>query len=314
MNQDFVSGFWGYYVAAIVIGGIIGMAYLLLSQRIKRKAAGEKVETCGHVWDGDLEEYNNPMPKWWMGLFWLTLIFGVVYLALYPGLGVYSGTKQWTSVGQYEAERKTAEARYQAIYDKYLKMDIKQVAADPEARQMGQRLFGTYCVQCHGADAKGAKGFPNLTDHDWLYGGEPEKIQETILGGRKGAMPAFGAALGEDGVKDVANYVMSLSALPHNADRAVRGKETFTTICAACHGPDGKGNQAMGAPNLTDKVWLYSSSQTKPDAIQQSIIETITNGRNGVMPPWKDFLGEAKVHLLASYVYGLSNNPQTASK
>ncbi|MEW9897572.1 cytochrome-c oxidase, cbb3-type subunit III [Chitinivorax sp. PXF-14] len=303
--SDFVSSFWSIWITAIVVGGIVWLAYLLVSQRSTRVAPGEKVETLGHVWDGDLEEYNNPLPRWWMGLFVLTLVFGVVYLALYPGLGTWQGLNKWTSQGQYEAERSKAEAKYNAIYDKYLKMDVKAVAADPEAKQMGQRLFQTYCMQCHGADAKGNKGFPNLTDSDWLYGGAPEKIGETISGGRKGAMPAFGAALGEDGVKDVANYVLSLSGRDHNEDRALRGKETFTTICAACHGADGKGNQAVGAPNLTDKTWLYGGSE-------KTIVETITNGRNGVMPNWKEFLGDAKVHVLASYVYGLSNQADAA--
>ena len=303
--SDFVSSFWSIWITVIVVGGIVWLGYLLVSQRSTRVAPGEKVETLGHVWDGDLEEYNNPLPRWWMGLFVLTLVFGVVYLALYPGLGTWQGLSKWTSQGQYEAERSKAEAKYNAIYDKYLKMDVKAVAADPEAKQMGQRLFQTYCMQCHGADAKGNKGFPNLTDSDWLYGGSPEKIGETISGGRKGAMPAFGAALGEDGVKDVANYVLSLSGRDHNEDRALRGKETFTTICAACHGADGKGNQAVGAPNLTDKTWLYGGSE-------KTIVETITNGRNGVMPNWKEFLGDAKVHVLASYVYGLSNQAEAA--
>jgi cytochrome c oxidase cbb3-type subunit 3 len=165
---------------------------------------------------------------------------------------------------------------------------------------MGKRLFQTYCVQCHGSDARGAKGFPNLTDNDWLYGGTPEIIKTTLDGGRHGQMPAFGAAFGEEKVKDVANYAMSLSGKKHDAERASRGKETFTAVCAACHGPDGKGNQALGAPNLTDNVWLYGGTE-------KTIIETVTNGRNNQMPAWKDFLGDGKVHLLTSYVWGLSN-------
>ena len=304
--SDFVSSFWSVWITVIVIGGIVGLAILLVSQKSKRVEPGEQVETMGHVWDGDLEEYNNPMPRWWMGLFWLTLLFGAAYLVAYPGLGTYKGLFNWTSVGEYQAERSKAEAKYKATYDKFLKMDIKAVAADQEARQMGQRMFRTYCMQCHGADAKGAKGFPNLTDSDWLYGGEPEKIHETISNGRKGAMPAFGAAFGEEGVRNVANYVLSLSNLKHDEVRAQQGKETFQTVCAACHGAEGKGNQAIGAPNLTDKTWLYSASQNNATMIEKSIIETVTNGRTGVMPNWKEFLDDAKVHLLASYVYGLS--------
>lgn len=299
--SDFVSDFWGVYIAVVVIVGIVGLAYLLFSQSKTNLKKGEKVETVGHVWDDDLEEYNNPLPRWWMMLFYITLVFGAVYLVLYPGLGTFKGIRGWTSVGQYNEERSQAEAKYQPLYDKFLKQDIRAVATNPEAQAMGKRLFQTYCVQCHGSDARGAKGFPNLTDNDWLHGGTPQKIEETITIGRHGQMPAWGAAFGEEKVKDVANYVMSLSGKKHDADRAARGKETFSAVCAACHGPDGKGNQAMGAPNLTDNIWLYGGTE-------KTIIETITNGRNNQMPAWKDFLGEGKVHLLASYVWGLSNN------
>ncbi|WP_024301727.1 cytochrome-c oxidase, cbb3-type subunit III [Pseudogulbenkiania sp. MAI-1] len=299
--SDFVSDFWGVYIAVVVIVGIVGLAYLLFTQSKTTLKKGDKVETVGHVWDDDLEEYNNPLPRWWMMLFYITLIFSVVYLVLYPGLGTFKGIRGWSQVGQYNEERTQAEAKYQPLYDKFLKQDIQTVAADPEAQAMGKRLFQTYCVQCHGSDARGAKGFPNLTDNDWLHGGSAQKIEETITVGRTGQMPPFGAAFGEEKVKDVANYVMSLSGKKHDADRASRGKETFAAICSACHGPDGKGNQAMGAPNLTDNVWLYGGTE-------KTIIETVTNGRNNQMPAWKDFLGEGKVHLLASYVWGLSNS------
>ncbi|MBP7581582.1 MAG: cytochrome-c oxidase, cbb3-type subunit III [Vogesella sp.] len=299
--SDFVSDFWGVYIAVVVIVGLVGLTFLLFSQSKTTVKKGEEVQITGHIWDDDLAEYNNPLPRWWMLMFYLTLIFAAVYLVLYPGLGTWKGIRGWTSVGQYKEEKAVAEAKYQPLYDKYLKQDIKAVAADPEAQAMGKRLFQTYCVQCHGSDARGAKGFPNLTDNDWLYGGDDKTIHTTIAAGRMGQMPAFGAAFGEDKVKDVANYAMSLSGKKHDADRAARGKETFTAVCAACHGPDGKGNQAMGAPNLTDNVWLYGGTE-------KTIIETVTNGRNNQMPAWKDFLGDGKVHLLTAYVYGLSNN------
>ncbi|MCQ4144928.1 MULTISPECIES: cytochrome-c oxidase, cbb3-type subunit III [Vogesella] len=298
--SDFVSDFWSIYITVIVIVGIVGLTYLLFSQSKTTVQKGEEVKTMGHVWDDDLEEYNNPLPRWWMLMFYITLIFGAVYLVLYPGLGTWKGIRGWTSVGQYKEEKAQAEAKYQPLYDKFMKMDVKTVAADPEAQAMGKRLFQTYCVQCHGSDARGAKGFPNLTDNDWLYGGTPEIIKTTLDGGRHGQMPAFGAAFGEEKVKDVANYAMSLSGKKHDAERASRGKETFTAVCAACHGADGKGNQALGAPNLTDNVWLYGGTE-------KTIIETVTNGRNNQMPAWKDFLGDGKVHLLTSYVWGLSN-------
>lgn len=298
--SDFVSDFWSIYITVIVIVGIVGLTYLLFSQSKTTVQKGEEVKTMGHVWDDDLEEYNNPLPRWWMLMFYITLIFGAVYLVLYPGLGTWKGIRGWTSVGQYKEEKAQAEAKYQPLYDKFMKMDVKTVAADPEAQAMGKRLFQTYCVQCHGSDARGAKGFPNLTDNDWLYGGTPEIIKTTLDGGRHGQMPAFGAAFGEEKVKDVANYAMSLSGKKHDAERASLGKETFTAVCAACHGADGKGNQALGAPNLTDNVWLYGGTE-------KTIIETVTNGRNNQMPAWKDFLGDGKVHLLTSYVWGLSN-------
>lgn len=299
--SDFVSSFWGVYIAVVVIVGLVGLTYLLFSQSKTTVKKGEEVQITGHIWDDDLAEYNNPLPRWWMLMFYLTLLFAAVYLVLYPGLGTWKGIRGWTSVGQYKEEKAAAEAKYQPLYDKFLKQDIKAVAADPEAQAMGKRLFQTYCVQCHGSDARGAKGFPNLTDNDWLYGGDPKTIHTTIAAGRQGQMPAFGAAFGEEKVKDVANYAMSLSGKKHDAERAARGKETFTAVCAACHGPDGKGNQAVGAPNLTDNVWLYGGTE-------KTIIETVTNGRNNQMPAWKDFLGDGKVHLLTAYVYGLTNN------
>lgn len=296
--SDFVNGFWSVYVALITLVSIIGCGVLLWTQsRVKQVPAGAEPELKEHVWDEDLREYNNPLPRWWMWLFYITVLFALGYLAAYPGLGSYQGLKNWSSKGEYEEEMRKANTQYAPIFEQYLKQDLKLVAADPKAQQMGERLFVTYCAQCHGSDARGAKGFPNLTDNDWLYGGEPEVIKTSIMEGRNGMMPP-GMLMGED-ARDAANYVRSLSGLPADATRAARGKEKFATICAACHGPDGKGNQAIGAPNLTDKVWLYGSSE-------DTIFETITKGRTNKMPAHKDFLGEAKVHLLAAYIYGLS--------
>lgn len=298
---DFISGFWGPYIAVITLVSVIGCAVFLKAMSIRRLAPGEKAATTGHVWDEDLAEYNNPLPRWWAWLFYLTVIFALGYLAYYPGLGVFNGMGNWSSRGQYEEEMARAEATYGPIFNKYLQQDLQVVAADPEARQMGQRLFLTYCSQCHGSDARGARGFPDLTDNDWLYGGDPKTIETTITEGRNGMMPPMIAAVGgEQGAKEVANYVLSLSGRPHDATLAAAGKEKFA-VCAACHGPDGKGNQAIGAPNLTDNVWLYGGSEA-------AIIETITKGRSGQMPAQKDKLSPAKIHLLAAYVYGLSKH------
>ena len=300
---DFESGFWKWFILVSVVLSFVGIFALIIwmSRGTKR---GEKVSSMGHVWDETLEELNNPLPMWWLYLFYITLVFGIAYLLLYPGSGVFAGALKWSEVGQYETEMKVANDKYGPLFEKYRTEDLKLVATDPEAQKMGKRLFMTYCTNCHGSDARGGAGFPNLTDNDWLYGGQPETIQTTIMNGRNGVMPAWGAVLGNEGVIDVANYVMSLSGRTVNADAAAAGKVKFQQVCAACHGPDGKGNQAIGAPNLTDNIWLYGGSQA-------AIIKTITNGRNGHMPAHGDFLGEAKVHLLAAYVYSLSNQPDT---
>jgi cytochrome c oxidase cbb3-type subunit 3 len=297
--SDFTSGFWEIYIAVLTVVSIVACAVLLYAQRTKR-VKGATVDTTGHVWDEDLKEWNNPLPKWWVWLFYITVVFGLLYLVLYPGLGVYAGVYKWTSVGQYEAEVKRVDERIGPIYAKFMAQDVKAVAADPEAQAIGQNLYLNYCAQCHASDARGTRGFPNLTDGDWLWGGNPEAIKTTIVNGRTGVMPPFGPALGAEGTKDVAHYVMSLSGLAADSIRVARGKAKFLETCAACHGPDGKGNQQLGAPNLTDKTWLYGAGEP-------TIIETITNGRNNVMPAWQERLGDAKVHMLTAYVWGLAN-------
>jgi cytochrome c oxidase cbb3-type subunit 3 len=297
--SDFTSEFWSYYVAFITVISIAACAVLLWTMSTQRMP-NQKVQTLDHVWDENLAEYNNPLPNWWRWMFYLTIVFGLAYLALYPGLGRFAGTFNWSSGAQYEAEQAAAAENYGPLFAKYVAMDIPAVAADPQAREIGQRLFLNYCSQCHASDARGGRGFPNLTDDDWLYGGEPAAIEATITGGRNGLMPPLGGMLGEDGVKNVANYVLSLSGAGHDAALAEKGRQAFVTICAACHGQDGKGNTALGAPNLTDRIWLYGGGLA-------TIAETIRNGRNNKMPAWGEFLGKEKVHLLAAYVWGLSH-------
>ncbi|MDB5756430.1 MAG: ccoP [Massilia sp.] len=299
---DFTNGFWDYYIGIITLLSIFGCGVLLWSQSIHRvKAGGDG--TTGHVWDEDLSELNTPMPRWWMWLFYLTIVFALIYLVLYPGLGSYAGTFGWKSAGAYQAELKQAEADYGPLFDQYAKQDLKVVAADPQAHAIGERLFLTYCAQCHGSDARGNKGFPNLTDKDWLYGGEPAVIKATILHGRNGMMPSMAAALGSDkDVENVAHYVRSLSDLSTDPIKVAFGKAKFAA-CAGCHGAAGIGNQALGAPNLGDKVWLYGGSA-------DTIMETIRKGRTSTMPSFEGFLGEPKVHVLAAYVWSLSDTPE----
>jgi cytochrome c oxidase cbb3-type subunit III len=300
--SDFTSDFWSVYIALITVAGIIACGVLLYANSKRR--SGSSTDTTGHVWDENLAEWNNPLPRWWMWLFVITIIFSLVYLVLYPGLGRYAGVFGWTSHSQYEEERQHAAQQYAPIFDKYLKQDLKTVAADPEARQIGQRLFLTYCAQCHGSDAGGARGFPNLRDHDWLGSGEPEAIEATIRDGRVSVMPPQGKVIGnDDDVKDVAHYVRSLSGLANDSLRSQRGKSKFASTCAACHGAEAKGNPVLRAPNLTDDIWLYGGSEA-------AIMQTISKGRTGQMPTFKEFLDESKVHLLAAYVYGLPGEKQ----
>jgi cytochrome c oxidase cbb3-type subunit 3 len=295
--SEFTGDFWSLFVAGATLVSIVACGLLLVSMSRRRVAAD--ADTTGHVWDEDLDEANNPLPMWWIWLFWLTIAFSIVYLWLYPGLGTYPGSLKWSSASEYGEEVKSAEMQYGPLFARFASVDLKELSANPEARVAGQRLFLNYCSQCHASDARGSKGFPNLTDNDWLYGGDPEVIRTTILDGRNGLMPPMGAAVGgEAGAKDVANYVRSLSGLEHDKAAAERGKGKFA-VCAACHGPEAKGNPAIGSPNLTDKVWLYGSSEA-------TIVETITKGRSNHMPAHREFLGEQRVHLLAAYVYGLS--------
>jgi cytochrome c oxidase cbb3-type subunit 3 len=258
------------------------------------------------VWDGDLREYHNPMPRWWIILFYVTIVFSVVYLVLFPGLGTqYKGTLKWSSTGQFDREMTQAEAVYGPIMNAYLSQDLTKVAGDPRAVQMGERIFLNNCAQCHGSDARGSRGFPNLTDAEWMYGGTPEAIKASITGGRQGVMPPFADAVGgAEGVADVAHYVLSLSDSAHDSVRAARGKEKFA-VCAACHGMDGKGNQQVGAPDLTNKIWLYGGSVA-------TISEGVTKGRQGVMPAWKGILSDGEIHLVAAYIYSLGGKSTVA--
>jgi cytochrome c oxidase cbb3-type subunit 3 len=295
--SEFTSSFWDLYVAILSVVSIVACAVFLRSQSV-RKAPGA-ASTTGHTWDEDLAEYNNPLPRWWSWLFYITVVFAIAYLVLYPGLGSWRGMLGWSQVSQLEQETAAADKRFGPLYEKFAAIELEALARSPEALAIGQKLFLNNCAQCHASDGAGSRGFPNLTDRDWLWGGEPKTIKATITDGRTGTMPPFGPALGEQGVKDVAHYVMSLSGLTHDSLRKARGEALFKQTCAACHGAEGKGNPALGAPNLTDRIWLHGSGEP-------AIIETITRGRSNQMPAHKDLLSEAKIHLLAAYVLSLS--------
>ncbi|TXC66122.1 cytochrome-c oxidase, cbb3-type subunit III [Piscinibacter aquaticus] len=295
--SDFINNGWSIYVAAVTILGPAACLWLLIVASKRKVMAGDN--TTGHVWDGDLRELNNPLPRWWMGLFVITVVFAALYLALYPGLGNFGGKLGWSSAGQWEAEQAKAQATMAPLYAKFTSQPAEALAKDPQAMAIGERLFINNCAACHGSDAKGSKGFPNLTDGDWLYGGSHDKIKETITGGRQGMMPPMAAAVGTaEDVKNVANYVLSLSGSAHNALAAQLGKEKFGA-CAACHGPDGKGNQALGAPNLTDKVWLHGGGE-------QAVVGMINNGKTNVMPAQASRLTTEQIHVLGAYVWSLS--------
>jgi cytochrome c oxidase cbb3-type subunit III len=300
--SDFNAEFWSVYVSGITLLGILSCA-LLLWITARKKVAPRLDNSTGHVWDEDLREMDNPMPRWWMWLFVITIVFGLLYLAAYPGLGTYKGRLNWTSTGQHATEIAKAEKELAPLYAQFSARKVEDVAGDANAMAIGERLFMNNCSQCHGSDARGSKGFPNLADNDWLHGGTPDKIVETITKGRIGQMPVMAAAVGSpEDVKNVANYVLSLSGSPNDSVRAQLGKEKFVA-CAACHGVDGKGNQAIGAPNLTDNIWLHGYGE-------QAIMNMVNNGKTNTMPAQQGKLTDAQIHVVAAYVWGLSNKPQ----
>ena len=293
----FTSSFWDAYIAAISLISIIACGIFLKAQSVRRSS---ETDTSGHVWDGDLTEYNNPLPRWWAWLFYLTIVFALLYLALYPGLGSYRGTLGWTQLTQLDEENHAADARFGPIFEKFAAQDATVLAKNPEAMAIGQKLFLNHCAQCHASDAGGSRGFPSLADRDWLWGGSPDAIKTSITEGRIGVMPRLGAAIGGDeGAKNLAHYVLKLSGRTYDGLRAYSGEEKFKAVCAACHGTDGKGNPQLGAPNLTDEIWLHGGTQ-------DAIIETITKGRTSQMPAHKDLLSPAKIHLLTAYIFSLS--------
>jgi cytochrome c oxidase cbb3-type subunit 3 len=296
--SDFFSRGWSIYIAAATVVGLVAcLALLIIAARRKVMSTDN---TTGHVWDEDLRELNNPLARWWMWLFVATVAFGAGYLVLYPGLGSAPGSLGWSSQGQHDAERDKAHAATAPLFASFAAQGAPELARNKQAMAIAERLFANNCASCHGSDARGSKGFPNLADHDWLWGGTPERITETITEGRQGMMPPMIDAIGgPEAAREVANYVLSLSGSQHDATLASRGAPKFAA-CAACHGADAKGNPALGAPNLADDTWLHGRGE-------QAIVAMITHGKTNVMPAHGARLSAEQIHLLSAYVWGLSN-------
>ncbi|WP_223670860.1 cytochrome-c oxidase, cbb3-type subunit III [Kangiella shandongensis] len=301
-----MSDFWSGYIIAIIAINIIGCAALLFFTR-RKKSGAEENETTGHVYDG-IEEYDNPLPRWWLWMFYITIIFSVIYLILYPGLGKFEGVLGWTQTKQYEEEVATADEKYLPLFEQYSAMSIEDLQNEPEALDMGQSIFANTCFGCHGADGRGGIGFPNLTDDEWIYGGTPDDIVYSITEGRQGAMPPWGETLGEEKLSAVLHYVLSENEVErtYREELVEEGRTTYQTYCKACHAEDLSGNPAMGAPNLKDDVWLHGGSISM-------IKNTIRNGVNANMPPHDKILGKHKIHLVAAYVYSLSHGDEEQS-
>jgi cytochrome c oxidase cbb3-type subunit 3 len=304
--SDFFSGAWSIYIAGLTIASLLACLALLVIASRRRVMADDN--TTGHVWDEDLKELNNPLPRWWMWLFVITVVFSAIYLALYPGLGSAPGSLRWSSSGQLQAETDKAAASMAPIYAKYVSMGAEELAADTQAMGIGERLYLNHCAACHGSDARGSRGFPNLADGDWLWGGSLEQVKESIANGRSGVMPPMAASVGSaEDVRNLAHHVLSLSGSPHDSVAANLGKPKYA-VCAGCHGADGTGNQALGAPDLTDKVWLHGWGE-------QAIVRAITQGIQNVMPAQASRLTPEQIHVLAGYVLSLSKaSPALASR
>lgn len=291
--------FWSLIVDLVILLNIVACYWLIKWVAKPRKIEAKQGESTGHVWDGDLTELNNPMPRWWLYMFYITIVWGLIYLIVYPGFSSYSGVFNWSSEKAYKEEVAEASETYGPIFSRFSNTDIKTLSEDPAAIKVGQRLFVNYCSQCHGSDAGGSRGFPNLTDNDWIWGGSPEAIHQSILNGRTATMPAWDSVIKPQQIGYIVDYLYSLNGKEHKTTDAQRGKVLFASYCAACHQADGRGNPLLGAPNLADDVWLYGGTRAK-------INQSIAQGRQGQMPANKDFLGEDKVHILAAYVYSLS--------
>ncbi len=291
-----MTSFWSMWIIVLTTVTIVGITWILFANRKREQPSADK--TTGHEYDG-IQEFDNPMPAWWFYMFVLTIVWGIGYLILYPGMGNFPGILGWTQVGQHDRQVAAADEKFRTMRDRYMALPVEEIASDPAVRKMGMRMFANNCAQCHGADAKGSYGFPNLADGDWIFGGTPDTIKASITNGRQAAMPGWGSIIGDKGVTDVTAYVLSINGREVSENQMAAGEKVFQTYCVACHGADATGNPAMGAPNLKNGIWLYGGT---PEQISHSI----RAGRNGMMPAHSNTLSEDKIHILTAYVYGLS--------
>ena len=293
---------WSTYIIFFVVSNIIACVWLLWWTAQRKKGDTVDTQTTGHVWDGDLTEYNNPLPRWWINLFYLTIVFGIAYLVWFPGLGSFKGKAEWSSKAQHDIEKKAGDEKLAKSFAKFHKQPIDVIAKDAKALNTGKRIFINNCAMCHGSDARGGRGFPNLTNNDWQWPNTPEDILTTLRDGRQAAMPALAGPMeSETGISEVVVYVQSLSGMQVSDALASAGKKRFDGICAACHGIDGKGNQALGAPNLTDDVWLYGNEF-------ETMKKGVREGRNGHMPGHSAILSDTQIRLVGAYVWSLSHD------
>jgi cytochrome c oxidase cbb3-type subunit III len=305
-----MSAFWSWFIAVFVVINLLGCIWLLWFTSRRRAADGKPEavsETTGHVWDEDLTELNRPLPRWWINMFYITIVFAVVYMVLYPGFGSFAGTKGWSSQKMHDEEKIAQENAVRTQYAAFAGKSIDALALQPEAVNIGKNIFANHCAACHGGNGKGARGYPNLTDTDWLWGGTPDQVLSSILNGREAVMPGWGAALSEGSqLESVTMYVQSLST-GHSSPLSVQGRQAFESICASCHGKDGKGNTSLGAPNLTDNVWLYGNEY-------ETLLASIGEGRNGVMPAHSVLIGDTRARLVGAYVWSLSHPAKPSDK
>jgi cytochrome c oxidase cbb3-type subunit 3 len=296
-----LNSFWNWFVILVVIVSILACWWLLhWTKGISDREDEDDVHDTGHVWDNDIRELNNPLPRWWLHMFNLTIVFGFVYLALFPGLGNIAGILGWTQDLKYENQMAAAEAEVAGVYQRYAAMSHEELMRDEAGMDTARRLWGQNCAMCHGSDARGGRGFPNLRDAEWQWGDGVDNVMASIVNGRKAAMPPWAPSLGEDGVAQVTEYVVQMSGQEADAELAALGQQKYAMFCVACHGADGKGNPALGAPNLTNQAWVYGGDRA-------TIREGLHEGRYGVMPAFGEQLSEARIRLLTAYVLGLSD-------